>query len=582
MRRRSVLAVSMAGTLFAACGGGGGGGSSAVKPAVPFTSFSAVQSGQPVQATGMSQTVSATTNPVSIPVNVTSTTVNAVDTASSSAQLTYGTLPSMTAFSLSAPQSSVSFSGMNIQCTPGTGVCGGSSPTTVAVVINPLDPPNPTLAWNYQSFGYWLTFPSASNALAGAISFGNVTPVAGIPASGTATYTGLSSGGYVDQTGAVFVHAAQMQSTVDFGPARSVAFSTSNTTISPVNTTTPTAFPALNLTGNLTIPLGVNQFTGAVTAPGGIVNGVVTPAMTGTATGRFYGPTAQEIGGVFSLKRRRTRGEPADDAGRLRRQAAITARCGQRVRRGARPPLVRVLDTSPTCGDAGLGPVRLSLRCTSHPLVPSRHRKKKSRRPRAFSRAAASTEAQAIVSRLRQSPNPQLQVLFLSGELYFLQQRYIEAAEEFRLMLARDPSARPAEAGTGAGAVPGARVRCGALSLRASARLPIARSRQSKCARLPHRHPRIRSELHLLLRHRLRFEPKTSDEQLHRPDRRPALPTESKRPGTTRGRHAAGRTRQGATPGDPSWFLRGYAEHYDYPGRDLDSGYAQLLARQAS
>jgi hypothetical protein len=160
-----------------------------------------------------------------------------------------------------------------------------------------LDPPNPTLAWNYQSFGYWLTFPSASSALAGAISFGNVTPMAGIPTSGTATYTGLSSGGYVDQTGAVFVHAAQMQSTVDFG-ARSVAFSTSNTTISPLNTATPTAFPALNLTGNLTITSGVNQFTGAVTAPGG--GG--TPAMAGTATGRFYGPNAQEIGGVFSLK----------------------------------------------------------------------------------------------------------------------------------------------------------------------------------------------------------------------------------------------------------------------------------------
>jgi len=50
-------------------------------------------------------------------------------------------------------------------------------------------------------------------------------------------------------------------------------------------------------------------------------------------------------------------------------------------------------------------------------------------------------EAQAIVSRLRQSPDPLLQVLFLSGELYVLKQRYIEAAEEFRLMLARDPAA---------------------------------------------------------------------------------------------------------------------------------------------
>ena len=268
---------------------------------MPFTSFSAVQSGQPVQAAGMSKTVSATTNPVLGPLNVTSTTVNPVNTASSSAQLTYGILPAMTAFSFSTPQSSIAVSGINVQCTLGTGVCRGSNVTTTAVVVNPLDPPNPTLAWNYQSFGYWLVTPSATTALAGAVSFGNVTPVTGIPTSGTATYNGSSSGTYVDRSGAVFEHAAQMTSTVDF-TARSVAFSTTGTTISPLNAASPVPASALNVSGNLTITSGANQFTGAVTAPGGTINGVVTPAMTGSATGRFYGPTAQEIGGVFSLK----------------------------------------------------------------------------------------------------------------------------------------------------------------------------------------------------------------------------------------------------------------------------------------
>jgi C-lobe and N-lobe beta barrels of Tf-binding protein B len=115
---------------------------------------------------------------------------------------------------------------------------------------------------------------------------------------GTASYTGLSSGIYVDPTGAVFVQGAKMQSTVDFGPARSVAFSTTDTTLAPLNPAipvTPVSVPALNLTGNLSIASGSNQFSGSVTAPG-------TPALAGTATGRFYGPTAQEIGGVFSLK----------------------------------------------------------------------------------------------------------------------------------------------------------------------------------------------------------------------------------------------------------------------------------------
>ena len=294
MRNRSVVALTLAGTLLTACGGGGGS-SPAVKTPVPFTSFSAIQRDQPVQATAMSQTVSATTTSGLGALTVTSTTVNPVDAAGSSVQLTYGVPPAITAFSFSTPQSSVSFSGVNVLCTAGTGVCAGSNATTIATAINPLDPPDPTLAWNYQSFGYWLTFPSSTTALAGATSFGNVTPVAGIPTSGTATYHGLSSGAYVDPSGAVFVHAAQMQSTVDFGAARSVAFSTTNTTLSPINTASPTPFPALDLTGNLTITPGSNQFTGAVTAPG-------TPALSGTATGRFYGPTAQEIGGVFSLK----------------------------------------------------------------------------------------------------------------------------------------------------------------------------------------------------------------------------------------------------------------------------------------
>jgi hypothetical protein len=314
MRSAFIFALPMAAVLLTACagggsaggggggsGGGGGGGGGSNTP-VPFTSFSAVQFGQPVQATGMSQTVSATTNPVLGSLNVTSTTVNPVDTASSGAQLTYGVPPPITAFSFSTPQSSIAFSGINVQCTLGTGACRGSNFTTMAVVVNPLDPPNPTLAWNYQSFGYWLVTPSVSTALAGAISFGNVTPVTGIPKSGpAATYNGLSSGTYVDPSGAVFEHAAQMTSTVNFN-ARSVAFSTTGTTISPLNVASPVSAFALNLSGTLTYGAGSNQFSGPVTTPGGTVNSVVTPAMTGTATGRFYGPTAQEIGGVFSLK----------------------------------------------------------------------------------------------------------------------------------------------------------------------------------------------------------------------------------------------------------------------------------------
>jgi transferrin binding protein len=296
MWTRLVVALLSAGSLLTGCGGGGGG-SSPVK-SVPFTSFSAIQSGQTVQATGMSQTATGTRDPGSTPPGLaTSVTANPLDTAHSSAQLSYGTVPTMTAFSFSTPQSTESFSGANVQCMPHSGVCGGGNANTLAAVINPLDPAAPALAWNYQSFGYWLSFPTNTTLAAGAISFGNVTPVTGIPTSGTATYQGLSSGGYIDPSGAAFVHAAQMTSNVDFG-ARSLAFSTNNTTISPINSAAATPNPALNLSGTLTYAAGSNQFTGPVTTSGSVSD----PAMAGNATGRFYGPNAEEMGGVFAVK----------------------------------------------------------------------------------------------------------------------------------------------------------------------------------------------------------------------------------------------------------------------------------------
>src|SRR6185295_14195112 len=147
------------GIWLTGCGGGGGNGAlmptSSQVSSAQFTSFSAVKSGQPVQASGISQTVSATTAGTG---TVTSTSISGVDAANSSATLTYGVIPAMTAFSFSAPTSSVTYSGSGVDCKAGTGVCGGSSSNTQAVVINPLDPQVPAIpqfAWNYQSFGHW-------------------------------------------------------------------------------------------------------------------------------------------------------------------------------------------------------------------------------------------------------------------------------------------------------------------------------------------------------------------------------------------------------------------------------------------
>ena len=47
------------------------------------------------------------------------------------------------------------------------------------------------------------------------------------------------------------------------------------------------------MTGELTYEAGSNQFTGPVETTGG---------MTGMASGVFYGPAAEEIGGTFATQ----------------------------------------------------------------------------------------------------------------------------------------------------------------------------------------------------------------------------------------------------------------------------------------
>jgi hypothetical protein len=156
-------------------------------------------------------------------------------------------------------------------------------------MINALDS---TVAWNYQTFGYWLTDGSTTANVAGAISFGNPTSPGNVPIAGTATYTGLSGGSYVDAAGNLSQQTATMSAGVDFG-ARTINFSTTGSAIRPWGSTAaPTAAPQLNMSGpTLTYAAGTNQFSGNVSTSG----------MNGTATGRFYGPAANEIGGTYTL-----------------------------------------------------------------------------------------------------------------------------------------------------------------------------------------------------------------------------------------------------------------------------------------
>jgi hypothetical protein len=278
--------------LLGACGGGGGNG--AVRPAA-FTAFSNVTPGQTVTPRGISQTQNVILNPSG---TVTAQSLNAPDSASSSVRFTYapGGVLTLTGIGINTPQSSVNWvdgrAGQAVFC--GSRFCSATTlPNgSAGVTINPTG----SVGWNYQTFGYWLSDSGVTASVAGAISVGNATSANSIPLSGMATYSGVSGRLYVNPAGDLMEHAATLSAAVNFG-ARTVDFSTTGTTIRPWNSgAVPTPQTQLDISGQLTYAAGTNRFSGPLTT-----GPVTLPTMTGSATGQFYGPTAQEMGGTFAL-----------------------------------------------------------------------------------------------------------------------------------------------------------------------------------------------------------------------------------------------------------------------------------------
>jgi hypothetical protein len=156
----------------------------------------------------------------------------------------------------------------------------------VGVIANPY-----TLGWEYQSFGAWnsIYFPGGEVT---AVSFGASTPASSIPVSGQASFVGQLTGRYVSPDGAGYTAAAATSVSVNF-QARELGFASTGTVLTRDFATAVQA-PSLNLNGTLTYAPGASAFSGTLANQAG--------TLSGTTDGRFYGPAAQELGGVFLLK----------------------------------------------------------------------------------------------------------------------------------------------------------------------------------------------------------------------------------------------------------------------------------------
>jgi hypothetical protein len=280
--RVSAFPAMILATLTACGGGGGGGGSLLAPPAAPaagpevtFSSFSAVQPNTTTVMPGISRTGRGSANAVQLdPVSTNSV-----------AKLNIGPDGKVTGMSLLAPASSVVFAPGSVNCRP-LGACAAGDTEKTGVVLNPA-----TLGWDYQTFGIWAI--NGAPLQVGAISAGAVTPANAVPTTGSATFTGHAGGFYFDGAGARLTTDAQMSAIANFSN-RSIQFSTTGTMVStPENPPVTSARPALNLSGNLSYAPGSSQFSGNVST--------ADNALSGNASGRFYGPNAQEIGGVYGL-----------------------------------------------------------------------------------------------------------------------------------------------------------------------------------------------------------------------------------------------------------------------------------------
>ena len=164
-----------------------------------------------------------------------------------------------------------------------SGVIAAGESGNVVILRDPEE-----VGFEYQTFGIWIEgndFTSSSGRV-GNVTAGSVTPAGNIPSITRATYRGESVGWAVLPTGEFGLTEADVTlTTSDFV---TVDFATENTAFGEYGLTTIVVGASdLNLTGTLTV--NGSSFSGSV-------SGAITD---GTLNGRFYGPNAEEAGGLF-------------------------------------------------------------------------------------------------------------------------------------------------------------------------------------------------------------------------------------------------------------------------------------------
>ena len=287
MLKLSELLVVPSCLLLAACGGGGGGGGVAGPAPGTFTSFSAITSAGHWDFIGSSVEGDKARDGQSLVTQVTNQ-----QPGSAKISITFDQYGQATAMSVAGSRSTVNTEKWDAYNLPGV-----SNPWNLVGIspdknnIYAMSGPN-YLGHDYQMFGVWETGLKSPSGNFAAYSVGAASSASSVPNTGSGKFTGKALGVYTDAGGNNYVTGSDASLTADFG-ARKVALTTANTQTNNTLTYRHAAAPNLDLSGSLSYTAGTNGFSGTVSTTGGL---------SGTASGKFYGPTATEVGGTFSTK----------------------------------------------------------------------------------------------------------------------------------------------------------------------------------------------------------------------------------------------------------------------------------------
>lgn len=138
--------------------------------------------------------------------------------------------------------------------------------------------------YEHQTFGAWMTGLGSSSGKVGAGSFGKKTGAGNMPTGISATYSGATTGVATLADGQTYLTSSKVSVATDFSD---MTFTSADTQAVNINTGTIKTAPELDFIGSGSVSDGTFSAN------------VVGSGTSGSISGVFYGPQANEIGGTF-------------------------------------------------------------------------------------------------------------------------------------------------------------------------------------------------------------------------------------------------------------------------------------------